>query len=195
MKQLNFKHANGNVYELESLYIKNITGDLSISITGKAENGDSIVAWGNLSEVLPEQPLLENIRTLLDTESSVFNGDVINKITLIISRVTGISTAAIKRLKDKTRRHEVVLARQICHWFSYLLSRDSLRVVGERVGGVDHATVSHSRKTINNLTDCNSERKLRGDILEIDGLLRDAGCVKENKTYEIAIENIKSKSK
>lgn len=51
----------------------------------------------------------------------------------------------------KTRKREVVYARQLCMWFIIKYTRIKLVQIGEHFGGKDHTTVIHSRNTIDDL--------------------------------------------
>ncbi len=65
-------------------------------------------------------------------------------------------------LKSKTRKREVVQARQIAMYFSKKLTKSSLASIGMHCGGKDHATVLHACKTVNNLID--TDKRFRGYI-------------------------------
>jgi chromosomal replication initiator protein len=53
--------------------------------------------------------------------------------------------------QSKTRKREIVQARQIAMYFSKHLTKASLASIGAQVGGKNHATVLHACKTVNNL--------------------------------------------
>ncbi len=57
----------------------------------------------------------------------------------------------IELLKSKTRKREVVQARQIAMFFSKKMTKSSLANIGMHCGGKDHATVLHACRTVNNL--------------------------------------------
>ena len=57
----------------------------------------------------------------------------------------------IELLKSKTRKREVVQARQIAMYFAKKMTKSSLANIGMHCGGKDHATVLHACKTVNNL--------------------------------------------
>ncbi len=68
----------------------------------------------------------------------------------------------INTLKSKTRKREVVQARQIAMYFSKQMTKSSLATIGMHCGGKDHATVLHACKTVNNLMD--TDKRFRGYI-------------------------------
>lgn len=69
-------------------------------------------------------------------------------------------------INSKTRKREIVQARQIAMYFAKGLTKSSLATIGSQIGGKDHATVLHACKTVNNLID--TDKRFRGYITEID---------------------------
>lgn len=59
----------------------------------------------------------------------------------------------IELLKSKTRKREIVQARQLAMYFSKQLTKNSLASIGAQCGNKDHATVLHACRTVNNLTE------------------------------------------
>ncbi len=68
----------------------------------------------------------------------------------------------IELLKSKTRKREVVQARQIAMYFAKQMTKSSLANIGAHCGGKDHATVLHACKTVNNLVD--TDKQFRGYV-------------------------------
>ncbi|MGA7719897.1 MAG: chromosomal replication initiator protein DnaA [Ignavibacteriaceae bacterium] len=52
------------------------------------------------------------------------------------------------KIRDKTRRKEVVMARQIAMYLSKELTKSSLKTIGLHFGGRDHSTVIHAYNSI-----------------------------------------------
>lgn len=69
-------------------------------------------------------------------------------------------------LQTKTRKREIVQARQIAMFFSKSLTKSSLATIGSKIGGKDHATVLHACKTVNNLLDTDKQFKNQLEELE-----------------------------
>jgi chromosomal replication initiator protein len=57
----------------------------------------------------------------------------------------------VDQLQEKTRKREIVQARQVAMFFSKSLTKSSLATIGSQIGNKDHATVLHACKTVNNL--------------------------------------------
>ncbi|MFO8001244.1 MAG: chromosomal replication initiator protein DnaA [Marinilabilia sp.] len=73
-------------------------------------------------------------------------------------------------LQSKTRRREIVQARQVAMYFSKNLTNSSLSAIGSIIGHRDHATVLHACKAVKNLKETNTEFKHQ--LKEIEGLIR-----------------------
>jgi len=72
----------------------------------------------------------------------------------------------VENLKSKTRKREIVQARQIAMYFAKSLTKSSLATIGSVIGGKDHATVLHACKTVNNLIDTDKRFRLYIDEIE-----------------------------
>jgi len=68
-------------------------------------------------------------------------------------------------LKSKTRKREIVQARQLAMYFAKQLTKSSLASIGAQCGNKDHATVLHAVRTVNNLTETDKRFRLYVDDL------------------------------
>ncbi|KAA9338323.1 chromosomal replication initiator protein DnaA [Hymenobacter busanensis] len=68
-------------------------------------------------------------------------------------------------LKAKTRKKEVVTARQVAMYFAKEHTNHSLKSIGYHFGGRDHSTVIHSVQTVSDLID--SDKTFRATIQEL----------------------------
>jgi chromosomal replication initiator protein len=73
-------------------------------------------------------------------------------------------------ITSRTRKREIVQARQIAMFFAKNLTKSSLATIGSQIGGKDHATVLHACKTVNNLME--TDRRFKGFIDEIEKKLK-----------------------
>ena len=73
-------------------------------------------------------------------------------------------------LQAKTRKREIVQARQIAMFFSKSMTKSSLSTIGSIIGGKDHATVLHACKTVNNLKD--TDKRFKSQIEDIERRLK-----------------------
>jgi chromosomal replication initiator protein len=76
----------------------------------------------------------------------------------------------VDSLRSKTRKREIVQARQIAMFFAKSLTKSSLATIGTMIGGKDHATVLHACKTVNNLIE--TDKRFRVYIDEIEKKLK-----------------------
>ena len=72
----------------------------------------------------------------------------------------------IEMLKSKTRKREVVQARQISMYFSKKMTKSSLASIGAHCGGKDHATVLHACRTVVNLSE--TDKQFRHYLEELE---------------------------
>lgn len=79
------------------------------------------------------------------------------KITISVDLITKIVCEEMSidenKVRDKTRKQEIVIARQLAMYFAKELTRISLKNVGLYFGGRDHSTVIHACTSIQNLID------------------------------------------
>ncbi len=72
----------------------------------------------------------------------------------------------VDMINSKTRKREIVQARQLAMFFSKRMTKSSLASIGLHCGNKDHATVLHACRTVNNLIETDKQFKLYVDELE-----------------------------
>ena len=72
----------------------------------------------------------------------------------------------VEQIQSKTRKREIVQARQVAMFFSKTLTKSSLATIGSQIGGKDHATVLHACKTVNNLIETDKRFRIQVDEIE-----------------------------
>ena len=72
----------------------------------------------------------------------------------------------VDMINSKTRKREIVQARQLAMFFSKRMTKASLASIGLHCGNKDHATVLHACRTVNNLIDTDKQFKAYVDELE-----------------------------
>ncbi len=77
------------------------------------------------------------------------------KVNITIEMITKNVCSYLKvdenKIRDKTRKKEIVLARQIAMYLSKELTKSSLKTIGLHFGGRDHSTVIHSCSSIEDM--------------------------------------------
>lgn len=87
-------------------------------------------------------------------------------IDYIQKTVCDYFSLSIDDLKSKTRKREIVQARQIAMYFSKKMTKSSLASIGAFCGGKDHATVLHACRTVLNLSE--TDKQFKGFIEDLD---------------------------
>ena len=90
----------------------------------------------------------------------------------IQSAVCNYFNISADQFMSKTRKREIVQARQIAMYLSRNLTKTSLASIGSQLGGKDHATVLHACNTVCDLMD--TDRGFRGYVTEIEKQLTSA---------------------
>ncbi|REG84482.1 chromosomal replication initiator protein DnaA [Algoriphagus antarcticus] len=120
----------------------------------------SLIAHASLNRVEISLELgktvMKNIIKDIETEVGV---DFIQKS---VSEFYGI---ALDDLKAKTRKKEIVTARQVAMYFCKEFTNHSLKSIGYHFGGRDHSTVIHAVQTVNDIMETDSS--FRNAVLEL----------------------------
>jgi chromosomal replication initiator protein len=120
----------------------------------------SLLAYTTLSKKLPDLDLAKMVM-----RNFVKNVSLEISIESIQSLVCEFFDLNVDLLKAKTRKREVVQARQISMYFAKRLTKNSLKTIGEYFGGRDHSTVIHSCQTVEDLME--TDRRFKGYVEEI----------------------------
>jgi chromosomal replication initiator protein len=73
---------------------------------------------------------------------------------------------SVEKIQGKTRKREIVIARQLSMFLAKNMTDTSLKTIGENFGGRDHSTVIYSCNTVSELMDTNSDFRETVDELE-----------------------------
>jgi chromosomal replication initiator protein len=121
----------------------------------------SLIAHGSLMKKDIDLELAkQTLKTIvhdIDTEVSI---DYIQKT---VSEYYHLKT---DDLKDKTRKKEVVIARQLAMYFAKEYTNLSLKSIGYHFGGRDHSTVIHAVQSVNDMYDVDSRFRSSVDELK-----------------------------
>jgi len=94
----------------------------------------------------------------------------VNTVEIIRDTVCEYFSLSVDAISTKSRKREVVQARQIAMYLSKQLTKNSLASIGSTIGQRDHATVLHACKIVNDLMD--SDKNFRTSIREIEEKLK-----------------------
>ncbi len=99
------------------------------------------------------------LRNFIKTSSKEITIDAIQKM------VCEFFNVPYETLLHKTRKREIVQARQITMYLAKAFTKNSLKTIGEHFGGRDHTTVIHSCQTVKDLMDTDS--LFRENVMEL----------------------------
>lgn len=125
----------------------------------------SLMAHSTLADMCVDIELAEKIISRIVNISHKVN--TVEKIRDVVCEYFSLSVDAIS---TKSRKREVVQARQIAMYLSKQLTKSSLANIGYTIGQRDHATVLHACKIVTDLMDC--DKNFRTSVKEIEEKLR-----------------------
>jgi len=94
----------------------------------------------------------------------------VNTVEKIRDTVCEYFSLSVDAISTKSRKREVVQARQIAMYLSKQLTKNSLASIGNAIGQRDHATVLHACKIVTDLMDC--DKNFRTSLREIEEKLK-----------------------
>jgi chromosomal replication initiator protein len=135
------ENVSSNIRELEGVVIRLLA---FASIT------KSDITIDLIKNVLKGTTKVEKVRVSIDK---------------IIEKVADYYKVPVNNIREKNRRKEVALCRQIAMYISKEVTNNSLKTIGLNFGGRDHSTVIHAIQQIESLK--NSDSYISKDIIEI----------------------------
>ena len=94
----------------------------------------------------------------------------VNTVERIRDVVCDYFDLSVDAISTKSRKREVVQARQIAMYLSKKLTQSSLAAIGEAIGKRDHATVLHACKIVGDLME--TDKRFRNSVHEIEQRLK-----------------------
>lgn len=120
----------------------------------------SLLAQSSLNKREIDMELAKKVlRNFIKSSSKEITIDVIQKM------VCEYFNVPYQKLIDKTRKREIVQARQITMFLAKAFTKNSLKTIGEHFGGRDHTTVIHSCQTVKDLMD--TDELFKESVLEL----------------------------
>jgi len=120
----------------------------------------SLLAQSSLNKKEIDVELAKKVlRNFVKTSSKEITIDAIQKMVCEFFEVP------YDKLLQKTRKREIVQARQITMYLAKAFTKNSLKTIGEHFGGRDHTTVIHSCQTVKDLMDTDS--MFRENVMEL----------------------------
>lgn len=97
----------------------------------------------------------------------------VSKILDVVAEFKGVPIQEVTR---KTRRRDIVYTRQLCHYFCYYYTTETMWGISEQLGKQDHATVHHSVKVVNELS--STYKYIQEEVDQIKLKLKEIGIEK-----------------
>jgi len=120
----------------------------------------SLLAQSSLNKKDIDLELAKKVlRNFVKTSSKEITIDAIQKM------VCEYFDVSYEKLLHKTRKREIVQARQITMYLAKAFTKNSLKTIGEHFGGRDHTTVIHSCQTVKDLMD--TDTIFRENVMEL----------------------------
>jgi chromosomal replication initiator protein len=121
---------------------------------------NSLIAQHTLSGRSIDMDLAKQvIQNIVQNVEAEINIDYIQKF------VSEYFSVTIDQMKDKTRKREIVIARQVAMYFAKEYTNMSLKSIGTHFGGRDHSTVIHALTSVSDLMD--TDKKFRATMQEL----------------------------
>lgn len=120
----------------------------------------SLLAQSSLNKREIDMELAKKVlRNFVKSSSKEITIDTIQKM------VCDYFDVPYDKLLQKTRKREIVQARQITMFLAKAFTKNSLKTIGEHFGGRDHTTVIHSCQTVKDLMD--TDTLFKESVLEL----------------------------
>jgi chromosomal replication initiator protein len=105
---------------------------------------------------------------------------IVSRITNLAAHITTIEqirdtvckyySLSVESISTRSRKREVVQARQVAMYLSKQMTQNSLSAIGSAIGKRDHATVLHACKTVGDQMEI--DKHFRTEVKEIEGMLK-----------------------
>lgn len=137
--------------EMPKDVVKYIAYNISTNIRELEGALISLLAQSSLNRKEIDLDLAKKVlKNFVKTSSKEITIDAIQKM------VCDYFDVSYEKLLQKTRKREIVQARQITMYLAKTFTKNSLKTIGEHFGGRDHTTVIHSCQTVKDLMDTDS---------------------------------------
>jgi len=154
------KKMKNNVLDLPKDVVKYIAYNIQNNVRELEGALISLLAQSSLNKREIDLDLAKKVlRNFIKTSSKEITIDTIQKM------VCEFFDLPYDRLLQKTRKREIVQARQITMYLAKIFTKNSLKTIGEHFGGRDHTTVIHSCQTVKDLMD--TDNMFRESVMEL----------------------------
>ena len=154
------KKMKNDGIEMPREVVKYVSYNISSNIRELEGALISLLAQSSLNKREIDLDLAKKVlRNFVKTSSKEITIDTIQKL------VCEFFDVPYDKLLQKTRKREIVQARQITMFLAKAFTKNSLKTIGDHFGGRDHTTVIHSCQTVKDLMDTDS--LFKENVLEL----------------------------
>jgi chromosomal replication initiator protein len=146
------KHLYRDGIEMPNEVIEHIAYSISSNIRELEGALISIIAQASLNK---KEITLDLTRQMIEKYVKSNKHEI--SIDFIQKQVSDYFGIPVDKINSKTRKREVVQARQLTMYFSKKYTKSSLSTIGLHCGNKDHATVLHACRTVSNLKDTDKQ--------------------------------------
>jgi chromosomal replication initiator protein len=145
------KKMKNDGLDMQKDVVKYIAYNISTNVRELEGALISLLAQSSLNKKEIDLDLAKKVlKNFVKTSSKEITIDAIQKM------VCEYFDVSYDKLLQKTRKREIVQARQITMYLAKTFTKNSLKTIGEHFGGRDHTTVIHSCQTVKDLMDTDS---------------------------------------
>ena len=158
---------NGEQIDLETP--ANIGGEINLRVPALIPDAylpdvhSRLILYKRISSVESDDDVISLREEMIDRFVKNANKEI--SIDYIQKVICNYFNLTLESLKSKTRKRNIVQARQLSMYFAKKLTKHSLAYIGAQSGGKDHATVLHACKTVGNLSDTDKNFRVYVDDL------------------------------
>lgn len=155
-----------NKMEKEGIELpKNVTEFISFNVKNNIRELEGVlISLVAQSSLVQKQINLELAKDVVKSFVKQINKEI--TVEYIQELVANHFDVSVDRLAGKTRKRQVVIARQLSMYLAKKLTDKSLKAIGEIFGGRDHSTVIYSCRTVQDLMETDKLYKDTVEVLE-----------------------------
>jgi chromosomal replication initiator protein len=155
-----YKKMQNDGLEMPAEVVKYLAYNIQSNVRDLESSLINMLAQSSLNKREIDLELAKKVlRNIVKTTSKEVTIDAIQKM------VCDYFELPYDKLLQKTRKREIVQARQITMYLSKIFTKNSLKTIGNHFGGRDHTTVIHSCQTVKDLMD--TDNIFRESVLEL----------------------------
>ncbi len=151
--------------ELPSDVVEFLAGNIVANVR---EIEGAISSFVANSTILNMPPTVELARNILQSYVATSVKEV--TVDMIVDLVCKHYQMSRENFYAKSRKQDIVLARQVAMYLAKTHTNAPLKAIGEKIGGKNHATVVHACKVVGNLLE--TSKQVKADVQQIERIMK-----------------------